>query len=419
MNHVGKRLRHFRKNLRMTQEELAEGICNRSYVSQIEKGNVIPSPEILEQLAKRLQTDLRELWSETETPVGFNQVEIQNALRHIVNRIEANDWEIARKWVYKLSGTQLNPADKSIFLWAKGEIAQNDQRFEEVEPLYRSAILLSREGDDPVVTVRALQSLGYFYCMTRQPKKAIPHLNEALQLVTRFEISGLLRISLLYTSAMMHGNLEEYFSAIELLNQAVQLNQAYGTMYKSAMIFMGLAICHLHIKEYEKAEKYNLQALEVFKLNPNDRQEGNTYTNLAILYRVIGKYEKAEEFLNRSIEIHQKMSNRHWTINATNELAQLYKHQGRYREAKELLESIIEKATTEHFLAEINLNYATVLNELDEVDQALIHLEKSLEFFTRHQIKHYVIKAYRELVNISIKSNDKEAIARIYEKYDY
>ena len=129
MTQVGKRLREFRKRLKMTQGDLAEGICNRSYVSQIEKGQVIPSPEILEQLAKRLHTEIKELWTETENP-SFTLVEIQNSLRHIINRIDEQEWEIARKWLLKLQGAVIPQSEEGVYLWAKGKIAEVDGRLE-------------------------------------------------------------------------------------------------------------------------------------------------------------------------------------------------------------------------------------------------------------------------------------------------
>lgn len=50
----GSRLRTIRKSKGLTQQELAKGICTKSFVSQIERGQVSPSLRILEQLRERL-----------------------------------------------------------------------------------------------------------------------------------------------------------------------------------------------------------------------------------------------------------------------------------------------------------------------------------------------------------------------------
>ena len=51
---IGSRVRALRRAAGMTQEELAEGRFTKQYVSQIERGEIIPSGELLDWLAERL-----------------------------------------------------------------------------------------------------------------------------------------------------------------------------------------------------------------------------------------------------------------------------------------------------------------------------------------------------------------------------
>jgi len=414
VTHVGKKLRHIRKNMRITQEELADGICNRSYVSQIEKGNVVPSPEILEQLAKKLNTDLKDLWEEVVNP-GFTQVEIQNALRHVVNRIDENDWEIARKWLFKLNGLQLSPPEQCMYLWAKAEIQRYDKRLEDVENLYKQCIELARGLDNPTPLIRALNSLGFYYCQELQPVAAVPLLNEARQLATRFEISGLVYISVLYTSAMMHGRLEEYYSAIEYYKQAERLNIAHGTMYKSCQIFMGLAICYRHLKQYEEAEKYNFRALEVLRFLPNPQLEAAIYNNLGIYYAEINNLSLAEEYLQKALALQRS---NFWKNNSSVELAKVYRLQARLEEAAELCENVLKENDSEFIAAEAQLGLANILNDQEKVEQALDHLENALAYFIRENNKSSMLKCYQALVKISNKGRFQEKITGLCETYE-
>ncbi|WP_026074288.1 helix-turn-helix domain-containing protein [Brevibacillus massiliensis] len=415
MTQVGKRLREFRKNLRMTQEDLAQGICNRSYVSQIEKGQVIPSPEILEQLAKRLHTDLRELWTESHNP-SFTQVEIQNALRHIVNRIEQKEWEIARKWLLKLSGVSLSPIDQGIYLWAKGKIAEADRRLNEVEELFLHSIELNRKLDDPIPLIRSLDSLGSFYCNNDQPEKAVTYLNEAFQSLNRYEVSGLLRISVLFHLGAMHGKLGEYYSAIEQLHNAEHLNSTYGTLYKSGEIFMALGICYCHIKRYEEAERYNQRAVAVFEVSPDPKRLAGVYTNIGILYREMKQMEKAVEYLLKAIHSYEKQQELQGKHNASIELATAYKDLGRVEEAKQLCQSVIATGS-DKVLAEGQLVLADIMSEAGEDDEALSHLENALGFFTLKGMQDFQRKTYRLLGKIHMKNKRYEQAARMYEKY--
>ena len=47
-----------RKELGLSQKVLAEGICEQSQISKIEKGNYMPAADLLFKLAKRLQVSV-------------------------------------------------------------------------------------------------------------------------------------------------------------------------------------------------------------------------------------------------------------------------------------------------------------------------------------------------------------------------
>lgn len=57
---MGDTIRSRRRELSITQEELADGACSRSYLSQIERNRRIPSPSIIADLARKLEIPLSE-----------------------------------------------------------------------------------------------------------------------------------------------------------------------------------------------------------------------------------------------------------------------------------------------------------------------------------------------------------------------
>ena len=62
MNHsLGDMIRELRKERKLTQEELADGICSAVSISRIENGNQMPSNAILERLLERLGTSTYEI----------------------------------------------------------------------------------------------------------------------------------------------------------------------------------------------------------------------------------------------------------------------------------------------------------------------------------------------------------------------
>ncbi|SFS87315.1 helix-turn-helix domain-containing protein [Paenibacillus sp. BC26] len=56
--HVGKIIKFYREQARMTQEQLGRGICSDTHISKIERGSTDFSPEVISLLTERLNIDL-------------------------------------------------------------------------------------------------------------------------------------------------------------------------------------------------------------------------------------------------------------------------------------------------------------------------------------------------------------------------
>lgn len=87
---LGVRIRRLRKLRRMTQQQLAEGICTKSFVSQVEKGYARPGIDTLQEFADRLGVSLADLFGpgEPTTPPAW----VAEALRDIVQALEATEY---------------------------------------------------------------------------------------------------------------------------------------------------------------------------------------------------------------------------------------------------------------------------------------------------------------------------------------
>ncbi|HEM5039952.1 TPA: helix-turn-helix transcriptional regulator, partial [Streptococcus suis] len=64
MNIVAERFRTRRKELGLSQQALANGICKQSQISKIERGSFIPSADLLFKLSQRLDVSLDYFFNE-------------------------------------------------------------------------------------------------------------------------------------------------------------------------------------------------------------------------------------------------------------------------------------------------------------------------------------------------------------------
>lgn len=60
---IGEIIRHYRKEKGLSQAALADGICERKYISNIENNKNIPTLDIINQLSDRLQINLYETYA--------------------------------------------------------------------------------------------------------------------------------------------------------------------------------------------------------------------------------------------------------------------------------------------------------------------------------------------------------------------
>ena len=60
---IGEIIRHYRKELGLSQEALSDGICHRKYISSIEQNKQIPTLDIINQLSDRLGVNLYETYA--------------------------------------------------------------------------------------------------------------------------------------------------------------------------------------------------------------------------------------------------------------------------------------------------------------------------------------------------------------------
>ncbi len=80
MSSFGSRVREARRRLGLTQRELADELCDRTYISFIERNKVSPSIDLAVQLAKRLHIDLADIAEEISESHSFQYLKIKSLI---------------------------------------------------------------------------------------------------------------------------------------------------------------------------------------------------------------------------------------------------------------------------------------------------------------------------------------------------
>ena len=74
---IGNEIKRIRKEKKMTQKELCDGICSQAEISKIENGRNSPTIDLLQQIAKRLRIPMSILFRDqykSEHSVNCNRL---------------------------------------------------------------------------------------------------------------------------------------------------------------------------------------------------------------------------------------------------------------------------------------------------------------------------------------------------------
>lgn len=407
---IGNRIKEIRKEANLTQQELSDGIITRSYLSQIEKEIVQPSLEVLAKLSSKLNCSVDDFFKKVEDKkLLLVQIkkDIKNAEMNLNNNLfDKIDILIQKKEYLNLA--ELDHYYKGILYWIHGKYQEKNKDYHKAISFYNKSITLFEDGNHSEEILRSLDSLGYVTSHLNENEKALNILHKAYRIMIYQQISGIVRISVLANLGIIHGKLNEYYSAINYLQEARDLNDHVGTYYKSGEIFMALGVCNMELNRYTEAKNNYERALKYFKLNENKESEAGTYTNLGILFLYQKDYDLAELHLKTAIEIYESINAEARTqMNARIGLSQVYYSKDKLNKASIICFDILK-------FKEVNKYTAEAYELLGDISQKQEDIDSSLSYYK--ESKKILIESSLPSESISIKIAGIYSILGEYEQ---
>ena len=115
------RLKNRRKELKMSQRELAEGICKQGQISRLESGEFTPGAEFLHSLAKKLKVSMDYFFDEQIV----EEIDELSEFKKLAQTFITNRNYESLKYIYELEcvkAHRLSLADKIYMEWVKSLI---------------------------------------------------------------------------------------------------------------------------------------------------------------------------------------------------------------------------------------------------------------------------------------------------------
>jgi tetratricopeptide (TPR) repeat protein len=291
---VGRRLQDARKAAGLSLRRLAFPGCTAAYISTIERGRRVASPELLAALAGRLNVSASYLaHGMVEADLEALLVEGELALR--LEQLEHAEHAFARAAELASSDRQLGCALAGLaeLLLHRAETAAGIELLERVRGLLGPAI------EDHL---GVLESLGRAYAMQSEYDLALEAFESGRRLAqTRRDRPGQLRFALLLTNASI--DLGDIGSAAEALALATLHADALGDPLLSARVHWSQSRLHAVEGHYALAAQLAHQALRALEQSDDDYQVARAHHLIAYVELERGRPDAGLEWLERALPI--------------------------------------------------------------------------------------------------------------------
>ncbi|HFU3946243.1 TPA: helix-turn-helix domain-containing protein [Streptococcus suis] len=270
MNMLGEKLRLRRKELKLSQKTLAEGICEQSQISKIERGSFMPSAELLFKLSKRLEVPLDYFFNE--------QIEVKSNLSHFKQLssklLEDRNYDDL-EYIYQLEVEKkgiLSFEDKMYLEWSKAIIDFYKYNLTS-QAISHLEQILPRLSSSTAIYLKILNTLSNFYSqvgLEEEYEKNYQLLKELYQtkdLTNQEFLFGYIRIRFNYAHHLQ--SQKKYTEAMQEALEMIEFCKSKQTSYQLAPFLILVGNAGASFLDKEQVRNYYLEARELCRIYNN------------------------------------------------------------------------------------------------------------------------------------------------------
>ncbi|MCO4097083.1 tetratricopeptide repeat protein [Macrococcoides canis] len=398
---LGQRIKALRNEANMTQQELAEGIISRTYLSLIEQNTVYPSMNVLKKLSERLNCTLEDFTLE-DSDKSVSLLGIKKEIKWAENQVIVSNFSKLPQFLeqhYENLNT-LSKEEQAVTLWINASYLFHQASYEESEDYALRAKAIAETFKDVTLHLRCLELLGQIQFKKDKKDEAISYLNEANKIAIFENVVSTDRVSILTYLAQFYSRIGEYYVAINLSNEALDLNQKLNVHYKAIELENILGRSFRALKKRDESEYHFNRAIMYCELSEINFDYIGSISNLALLLNERKRYDEAYQLIKNANDLLDKHQFKHpFAKYIRLHFAEILINKGELNEAMGILDEYAEQDETGYGFELVG----DVLYKRKDYDNALKYYHKSLE---GEDISFYFIEALQKIAKIyELKGN--------------
>ncbi|NMP22611.1 helix-turn-helix transcriptional regulator [Sulfobacillus sp. DSM 109850] len=310
----------------MTQADLAKGLFDRSYISQIESGVVVPPLSTLKVLSERLHVPLGEIVDADHSEKAA-LVRHGHKLRSEGKKAGGPD-QLYLAWELFMEGQAAN----SDLLGAARDFLSIETGTERaLYVLQRSALRLIQSENIGTDDLTLLIQLGNAYFTLSRFLDALA----VYETVLEFNPEPATRLRALGNMGSTLYLLNRHEQAFELYTTALELAEQTNNVEMMARCHHGLGIVARALGDLERAHHHTVISA-MFYQGIDEMRGFGAKQNLGVILREQEKYSVAEPYLNECLEAYRSRGHFALAASVLEELARLQLARGLAQEALSL-----------------------------------------------------------------------------------
>ncbi len=266
-----------------------------------------------------------------------------------------------------------------------------------------------------------LRDIAYYY----QPvdsDSAIHYGRRAFQLATEIDfVQG--QIWSLYQEALAREIKYGIDSAFTIYHHALQIADQHDDNLSIAKLYNAMGVAHYYAGNYHYAVAWYHQAYELSDSIAYLQGVNHALNNLGVIYRLQRRYEQALDMYNRSLDIKIMEGDSIGMINTLYNMGLAYSYLQDYENSLKYLQRAEQlswqaSGISHDNLANISIGIGVALYNMDDIEDAEMHLKAGLEKISRPG-SHEWIAALNYLGAVDVKRNNPvEGLEKIKRAYN-
>lgn len=262
---LGNMIKNKRKNLNLTQAELANNICAQSMLSKIERDELIPSNKILEQIANKLNIDFSKLKDNSQQI--DEKKNIHDIKKIIRSYLEKREYESISILLENMNQKKWNLESEDIVFFQWIEASTYYYKTKDSVAAFEKFKLINYDEISNDLRVEVTNALGRIYYLEKNFDKALTIFENAYSYSEGIRPETRAKLSFNYVLALEEKNRDK--EALEIVIRAIKLLVKNNSLLALGDLYHTKGYLLRKLGYLEEAKKSNQIALCIFEIQNN------------------------------------------------------------------------------------------------------------------------------------------------------